>query len=123
MNAVIESPFAGQQARTALAETSGVAQAQAREMAEMQTKFLMAERFPRDERRAMDGVLNTFSRKTMAEMACYAFAKGGSSVSGLFCARNRSARRLEVATGPGRCRPKRNGRGSSWSRSRTSRTP
>lgn len=83
MNAVIESPFAGQQARTALAETSGVAQAQAREMAEMQTKFLMAERFPRDERRAMDGVLNTFSRKTMAEMACYAFAKGGSSVSGL----------------------------------------
>ena len=83
MNAVIESPFAGQQARTALAETSGAAQAQAREMAEMQTKFLMAERFPRDERRAMDGVLNTFSRKTMAEMACYAFAKGGSSVSGL----------------------------------------
>jgi hypothetical protein len=83
MNAVIESPFANQQARTALAETSGAAQAQAREMAEMQTKFLMAERFPRDERKAMDGVLNTFSRKTMAEMACYAFAKGGSNVSGL----------------------------------------
>jgi len=84
MNEVIESPFAGQQVRaTALAETSGAAQAQAREMAEMQTKFLMAERFPRDERKAMDGVLNTFSRKTMAEMACYAFAKGGSNVSGL----------------------------------------
>jgi len=84
MNEVIESPFAAQQPRTsALAETSGAQQAQARELAEMQTKFLMAERFPRDERRAMDGVLNTFSRKTMAEMASYAFAKGGSNVSGL----------------------------------------
>lgn len=83
MNEVIESPFAAQQPRNALAETSSVLQAQAREMAEMQTKFLMAEKFPRDERRAMDGVLNTFSRKTMAEMACYAFSKGGSNVTGL----------------------------------------
>lgn len=83
MNDVIESPFAAQQPRNALAETTGALQAQAREMAEMQTKFLMAERFPRDERRAMDGVLNTFSRKTMAEMASYAFAKGGSNITGL----------------------------------------
>lgn len=83
MSEVIESPFAAQGTRSAPAETSGALQAQAREMAEMQTKFLMAERFPRDERRAMDGVLNTFARKTMAEVACYAFAKGGSNISGL----------------------------------------
>lgn len=83
MNEIVESPFATQQPRQALAETSGALQAQARELAEMQTKFLMAERFPRDERRAMDGILNTFSRKTMAEMACYAFSKGGSNVAGL----------------------------------------
>ena len=82
--ALIESPFAAQAPRSsALAETTGALQSQAREMAEMQTKFLMAERFPRDERRAMDGVINTFSRKTMAEMASYAFAKGGSNVTGL----------------------------------------
>lgn len=83
MNEIVESPFASQQPRQALAQTSGTLQAQARELAEMQTKFLMAERFPRDERRAMDGILNTFSRKTMAEMACYAFSKGGSNVAGL----------------------------------------
>lgn len=83
MNAIVESPFAGQTARTAVAETSGAMQAQAREMAEMQTKFLMAERFPRDEVKAMDRIINAFSRPTMAEIAQYEYAKGGSSVAGL----------------------------------------
>jgi hypothetical protein len=83
MSAVIESPFAGQQQRGAVAETSGARQSQARELAEMQTKFLMAERFPRDERRAMDAIINAFSRPTLAEIANYEYAKGGSSVSGL----------------------------------------
>lgn len=83
MNAIVESPFAGQTARTAVAETSGAMQAQAREMAEMQTKFLMAERFPRDEVKAMDRIIKAFSRPTMAEIAQYEYAKGGSSVAGL----------------------------------------
>lgn len=82
MNAVVESPFAGQQNR-AVAETSGARQGQAREMAEMQTKFLMAQQFKRDERSAMDGIINAFSRPTLAEIAQYEYAKGGSSVSGL----------------------------------------
>lgn len=84
MNALVESPFAAQQhSRTSVAETSSAMQAQARELAEMQTKFLMAEKFPRDERKSMDGILNAFSRRTLAEIACYEFSKGGSNVSGL----------------------------------------
>lgn len=58
-------------------------QAQARELAEMQTKFLMAQQFPRDERRAIDGIKNAFSRTGLAERAQYEYAKGGSSISGL----------------------------------------
>jgi hypothetical protein len=82
--ALIDSPFAGQASReTAVAETSGAQQAQARELAEMQTKYLMAQRFPRDEREAMDRILNAFSRPTLAEIAQYEYAKGGSSVTGL----------------------------------------
>jgi hypothetical protein len=83
VNEVVESPFAQQQARTAVAETSGSRQAQSRELAEMQTKFYMAQQFPRDERRAMDSIINAFSRSTLAEIANYEYAKGGSSVSGL----------------------------------------
>lgn len=82
--ALVESPFASQAPRgNALAETTGALQSQAREMAEMQTKFLMAEKFPRDERAAMDRIINAFSRPTLAEIANYEYAKGGSSVSGL----------------------------------------
>lgn len=83
MNEVVESPFANQQTRAVVAETSGARQGQARELAEMQTKFLMAQQFKRDEREAMDGIINAFSRPTLAEIAQYEYAKGGSSVSGL----------------------------------------
>ena len=82
MNEVVESPFAAQ-AQRAVAETSGARQAQSRELAEMQTKFYMAQQFPRDERRAMDAIMNAFSRPTLAEIANYEYAKGGSSISGL----------------------------------------
>jgi hypothetical protein len=55
---------------------------QSREVAEIQTKYLMAQRFPRDERKAMDGIVNAFSRAGLAERAAYEYAKGGSAVSG-----------------------------------------
>lgn len=64
-------------------ETAGLRQAQSREMAETQTKFLMAQHFPRDERKAMDGILNAFARTTLAERAQYAFQRGGQDISGL----------------------------------------
>lgn len=85
MNALVDSPFAADrsQERGALAETSGTMQAQARELAEMQVKFLMAQKFPRDEVAAMDRIINAFSRPTLAEIAQYEYAKGSSSVAGL----------------------------------------
>lgn len=81
MNEVIESPFAAQRSAT-VAETSGARQTQSRELAEMQTKYLMAQQFPRDERKAMDGIINAFSRPGLAERAQYEYGKGGSSVAG-----------------------------------------
>lgn len=78
---LIESPFAAQRA-TAQTDTAGARQNQSRELAETQTKYLMAERFPRDEVAAMDRILNAFSRQTLAEKAAYQFARGGSDISG-----------------------------------------
>lgn len=62
--------------------TSGALALQSREVAETQTKYLMAQRFPRDERKAMDGILNAFSRTGLAERAAYEYSKGGSAISG-----------------------------------------
>lgn len=81
MNSMVESPFA---ARTEVAttESAGARQNQSRELAETQTKYLMAERFPRDERAAMDRILNAFGRRTLAEKAAYQFARGGTDIAG-----------------------------------------
>lgn len=81
MNEIVEHPFANQQQR-AVAETAGSRQSQSREMAEMQTKYLMAQQFPRDERKAMDGIINAFSRRGLAERSQYQFARGGSDIAG-----------------------------------------
>lgn len=81
MNAVIESPFAAR-GEVAQTESAGARQNQSRELAETQTKYLMAERFPRDERAAMDRILNAFGRRTLAEKAAYQFARGGTDIAG-----------------------------------------
>lgn len=80
MNALIESPFG--RATDATVANAGALQTQSREVAETQIKYLMAERFPRDERAAMDRILNAFSRPTLAEKAAYQFARGGSDIAG-----------------------------------------
>lgn len=77
----VESPFASQR-QTALAETSGARQNQSRELAETQTKYLMAQKFPRDVVASMDRILNAFTRPTLAEKAEYQFARGGSDIAG-----------------------------------------
>ena len=81
MNAVIESPFAAR-GEVTQTESAGARQNQSRELAETQTKYLMAERFPRDERAAMDRILNAFGRRTLAEKAAYQFARGGTDIAG-----------------------------------------
>lgn len=81
MNQIIESPFASVGALESR-DSAGSRQTQSREVAETQTKYLMAERFPRDEVAAMDRILNAFSRPTLAEKAAYQFARGGTDISG-----------------------------------------
>jgi hypothetical protein len=81
MNELIESPFASR-ASVAQHDSAGSKQNQSRELAETQTKYLMAERFPRNEVAAMDRILNAFSRRTLAEKAQYQFARGSSDVAG-----------------------------------------
>lgn len=81
MNEIVESPF-GASRTTALAEHAGQGQVQAREVAELQTQYLMAQKFPRDERVAMDRIIGSFQRPTLAERAQYEYARGGTSITG-----------------------------------------
>jgi hypothetical protein len=81
MNAIVESPFSASTA-VAQSDTAGARQSQARELAEVQTQYLMAERFPRNEVAATDRILTSFQRATLAEKAQYQFARGGSDISG-----------------------------------------
>jgi hypothetical protein len=75
---IVVNPFGSR----APVETAGARQGQSRELAEMQTKYLMAQQFPRDERACMDKILNAFTRPSLAEKAQYQFARGGSDIIG-----------------------------------------
>ena len=55
---------------------------EARAVAEVQAAMMIARANPRDQIAAMDRILNTCSRPTLAEAAVYTYAKGGSNVSG-----------------------------------------
>lgn len=56
--------------------------AQEREIAEVQAAMVIAKRFPRDQRVAMDRVLMACARPTLAEAALYSYARGGQEVTG-----------------------------------------
>jgi hypothetical protein len=73
----VENPFGEAQQ-----SSSGALATQSREVAETQTKFLMAERFPRDERKAMDRITNSFTRPGLAEKSQYAYSRGGTDING-----------------------------------------
>jgi hypothetical protein len=79
MNQLVANPF-GDTERASV--SAGALQQQSREVAETQTKYLMAERFPRDEVKAMDRILNAFSRPSLAERAQYQYARGGTDIVG-----------------------------------------
>lgn len=55
---------------------------QARGIAEVQAKLLMAQQFPRNQVQAMDDILNAFTRPRLAEVAKYQFSRGGSDIDG-----------------------------------------
>jgi len=82
MNELVTSPFSSRTEVAAQSDSAGARQNQSREIAETQTKYVMAERFPRNEVAAMDRIINAFSRQGLAERSQYAFARGGSDITG-----------------------------------------
>jgi hypothetical protein len=53
-----------------------------KEVAELQSAMILAKKFPRDQRSAMDRILIACQRKGLAEQAVYSYAKGKTDVSG-----------------------------------------
>lgn len=69
---------------SAPAMTTTVTQAteSSRAVAEVQAALFIARTNPRDQKRAMDRILNACCRPSLAESAIYAYARGGSSITG-----------------------------------------
>jgi hypothetical protein len=59
-----------------------VAAAQSREVAEIQSAMTVAKKFPRDQKASMDRILIACQRKSLAEVATYQYAKGGTDITG-----------------------------------------
>lgn len=55
---------------------------EAREAQNVQVAMLAAKRFPRDEKEALDRVLNSCCRESLASVAIYQFSRGGSDIQG-----------------------------------------
>jgi hypothetical protein len=76
------NPFAGGNDR-AVVPMNATAQTDAsRAIAEVQAALVVARANPRDERRAMDRILNACQRPGLAENAVYSYSRGGSDISG-----------------------------------------
>lgn len=61
----------------ALAESS-----KSREIAEVQAAMIIAKNFPRNQQDALDRIINACTRPTLAESACYQYARGGVDIVG-----------------------------------------
>lgn len=84
MNAVteqIQNPFANSPVVAAPIGAAAAAVVQ-REIAEVQAAMIIAQKFPRDERAAMDRILTACARESLAEAAVYQYSRGGSNISG-----------------------------------------
>jgi hypothetical protein len=68
-----------QQARSggAMIDTEGQ-----RAIQEVQAAMVIAKRFPRDVKQALDRILNSCTRNSLAEQALYTYARGGTDISG-----------------------------------------
>jgi len=55
---------------------------QSREAQSVQVAMLAAKRFPRDEKSALDRILNSCCRESLAAVSQYQFSRGGTSISG-----------------------------------------
>lgn len=55
---------------------------QQRSIAEVQAAMMIARANPRDQRRAMDNILNACTRPSLAESALYSYSRGGTDITG-----------------------------------------
>lgn len=55
---------------------------QSREMAQVQVAMLVAVKFPRDEVRSLDRIMNACTRPSLAETALYQYSRGGTDITG-----------------------------------------
>lgn len=64
-------------------ESNAMADASAgREIQEVQAMMVIAKRFPRDEKAALDKILNACTRPGLADAACYQYSRGGTDITG-----------------------------------------
>jgi hypothetical protein len=59
-----------------------VQQEQSRAIAEVQSAIVLAKQFPRNQVQAMDRILNACTRPGLAEKSTYAYARGGTEITG-----------------------------------------
>jgi hypothetical protein len=81
-NAVaVASPF-GAPAAASQERSANVEVAAQREIAEVQAHLIMAHRMPRDQRQAMDRIIQACTRPTLAQSALYSYSRGGTDITG-----------------------------------------
>lgn len=78
----VANPFAQGTAVMPQSESALAATDQARAIAEVQAALVVARMNPRDPVRAMDRIINACQRPTLANSATYAYARGGTQITG-----------------------------------------
>lgn len=81
MNNVVTNPF-GNAGQSVQPGVGLVAVEQQRAIQEVQAAMIVAKKFPRDQRAAVDKILQACTRQTLAEGALYSYARGGQEVTG-----------------------------------------
>ena len=84
----VENPFASNNQMPSLRQGAntnksvmGTSEVQ-KNIAEVQASLQIAKMFPRDPVKACDNILNACTRPTLASVAVYQYARGGTSISG-----------------------------------------
>ena len=82
MKELMENPFKGGEVVVPDKNSALVEVEKSRAVMETQAAMAIAKRFPRNPIDAMDRILNTCTRQSLAESALYSYARGGTSITG-----------------------------------------
>lgn len=82
ITSVTVNPFATPAVQETTTLPSTAAAESSRAVAEVQAALLIARMNPRDQRAAMDRILNSCTRPSLASSAIYSYSRGGSEISG-----------------------------------------